>query len=287
MFLYRHLNLLPPLPVTQASWESAVTQIIMSIGLRGHICRIPRVGDLRDPTSCIALPPHYDFDSTLEETEAYCIFWHNDDIVEHCLVGKLSQEIQDSLPPKHGGDYDLPICTARDLLAFLRERFGIGSALAAEFTKAKVFELRATPATISSYVQSWHTAVHQLLGTPWDFTPWQKIQKFVDGLPNRNKAWGIIKEDVRRSWETVGPDGLFDFDILATCILNIAADQRCIFLSNCARSSPSAPTSNITAPNPTTASSGATASLPLSNDSSPSRPHLQCTNCNMFGHLID
>ncbi|KAG6876873.1 hypothetical protein C0993_012393 [Termitomyces sp. T159_Od127] len=208
-------------------------------------------------------------------------------LLNTCLVGKLSQEIQDSLPLKRSEDYDLPVRTARDLLAFLHKRFGIGSASAAEFTKAKVFELQATPATISSYVQSWCTAVHQLLGTPWDFTPWQKIQKFVDGLPNRNEAWGIIKEDVRHSWETVGPDGLFDFDILATRILNIAADQRHISLSNCARSSPSAPTSNITAPNPTTASSGATASLLPSNDSSPSRPRLQYTNCNMFGHSID
>ncbi|KAG6875001.1 hypothetical protein C0993_011255, partial [Termitomyces sp. T159_Od127] len=218
-----------------ASWESVVTRIITSIGLRG----------------------------------------------------KLSQEIQDSLPPKFGGDYDLPIRTARDLLAFLHGCFGIGSALAAEFTKAKVFELQVTPATILSYVQSWCTAVHQLSGTPWDFTPWQKIQKFVDGLPNRNKAWGIIKEDVRRSWETAGLDGLFDFDILATCVLNIAADQCRISLSNCARSSPSAPTSNITAPNSTTASSGAIASLLLSNDSSPSRPRLQCTNCNILGHSIN
>ncbi|KAG6884536.1 hypothetical protein C0993_010291 [Termitomyces sp. T159_Od127] len=153
------------------SWESAVTRIIMSIGLCGHICWVPRVGDLKDPTSHIALPPHYDFDSTPEETEAYCIFWHNDDIVEHCLVGKLSQEIQDSLPPKHGGKYDLPVRTAQDLLAFLREHFGIGSASAARYTKARVFELHATHAMISSYVQSWQAAVHQLSGTPWDFTP--------------------------------------------------------------------------------------------------------------------
>ncbi|KAG6880145.1 hypothetical protein C0992_005229 [Termitomyces sp. T32_za158] len=177
------------------SWELAVTQIITSIGLWRHICRIPNIGDLRNPTSLVALPPHYNFNSTPEETEAYRIFWQNNDIVEHVLVGKLSQEIQDSPPPKRGGPYDMPICPARELLGFLREHFGIGSASVAEYTKSKVFALVASPTTVTSYVQSWRTVIHQLSGTPWDFTSWQRIQKFVNSLLNGD-WWLVLKEEV-------------------------------------------------------------------------------------------
>lgn len=117
-----------------------------------------------------ALSFSYDFDSSSEQTEAYYIFWHNDNIVEHVLVGKLSQEIQDSLSLKCGGLYNLSIYPAHALLAFFQEHFGIGSALIAELTKSKVFALLATQTSVSSCVQQWHSAIHQLSSISWDFT---------------------------------------------------------------------------------------------------------------------
>ncbi|KAG6887703.1 hypothetical protein C0992_011129, partial [Termitomyces sp. T32_za158] len=90
-------------------WFAAVSQLIASVGLRGHICRIPVPGDLIDPTSRAVLPPHYDFDSTPDEAEVYRVFWANDEIADHIIVGKLAPDIANSLLPKRGGPYDMPI----------------------------------------------------------------------------------------------------------------------------------------------------------------------------------
>ncbi|KAG6894751.1 hypothetical protein C0992_004873, partial [Termitomyces sp. T32_za158] len=60
----------------------------------------------------VVVPPHYDFDSPLEDVEAYHVFWANDELVDHVIVGKLSNKIANSLPPKCGGPYDLPLWTA-------------------------------------------------------------------------------------------------------------------------------------------------------------------------------
>lgn len=44
---------------------------------------------------------------------------------------------------------------------------------------------------------------------------------------------GILKEEVYYSWEMARPDSLYNFDLLAICVLNIAADQCCVSMANC------------------------------------------------------
>ncbi|KAG6894497.1 hypothetical protein C0992_005888 [Termitomyces sp. T32_za158] len=89
-------------------WFAAASWLITSVSLQGHICHIPIPGDLIDPTSRAVLPPHYDFDLT-PEAEIYRVFWANDKIADHIIVGKLAPDIANSLPPKHGSPYDMPI----------------------------------------------------------------------------------------------------------------------------------------------------------------------------------
>ncbi|KAG6888041.1 hypothetical protein C0992_009819 [Termitomyces sp. T32_za158] len=176
------------------SWFATVSRLIA--GLRGYICRIPVPGDLIDPTSHAVLPPHYDFDSTPEEAEIFWVFWANDDIADHIIVGKLAPEIANSLPPKRGGPYDMPICMAWDTSTFLKKRFSVGSAVTADLTKDKVFAMTVTaPAQVAAYIEAWRSAVHQLAGSPWDFTPFQSTQKFVNGLLTFGK-YVILKEKV-------------------------------------------------------------------------------------------
>ncbi|KAG6898622.1 hypothetical protein C0993_005629, partial [Termitomyces sp. T159_Od127] len=206
------------------SWESAVTRIVSSIGLRGHICRIPVPGDLIDPTSRAVLPPPYDFDSSPEDVEAYRIFWANDEIADHVLVGKLSNEIANSLPPKRGGPYDLPIRTARDTLLFLRKRFSVGSAVSADVTKDKVLRMSTSnnSSQVPNYIEAWRTAVNQLSGSPWDFTPFQRTQNFMNGLPTFGE-YAVIRERVRSYWRNNNSFDFttFDFNSLAEEALDI------------------------------------------------------------------
>jgi len=195
------------------TWESAATRLIDNVGLRGHICRLPELGALIDPTSPASLPPHYDFDSSPKDVEAYKLWWHDNDIVTHILVGHLSPEIAISLPPKHGPPYNLPIRTSRDVLEFLTKKFSVGSAGAADLAKENLFCVKCNPSNIAAYVQAWRGVVHQLADTPWDFTPYQKIQKFVDGLPSFDGFIGL-KDRVRVSW-AVGPTGTYESRIIA------------------------------------------------------------------------
>ncbi|KAG6875355.1 hypothetical protein C0992_004191 [Termitomyces sp. T32_za158] len=230
-------------------WFAAVSRLIASIGLRGHICRIPAPGDLIDPTSCAVLPPHYDFESTPEEAENYRIFWANDEVADHVLVGKLAPEIAHSLPPKHGGQFDMPIRTARDTLAFLKKRFSVGSAATADLTKDKVFALSITaPAQVASYVEAWRSAVSQLAGLPWDFTSFQSTQKFVNGLPNFGE-YTILKEKVRNHWRFHNSldNASFDFATLADDVMDIDATFR-----NNRKPKPKTTSSNNNAESPST-----------------------------------
>ncbi|KAG6883850.1 hypothetical protein C0993_003369 [Termitomyces sp. T159_Od127] len=195
------------------SWISAVTRIVSSIGLCEHICWIPVPGDLIDPTSCAVLPPPYDFDSSPEDIKAYHIFWANDKIADHVLVGKLSNEIANSLPSKRGGPYDLPICTAHDTLLFLQKCFSVESAVSADVTKDKVLRMSTSnnSSQVLNYIEAWRTAVNQLSGSPWDFTPFQRTQKFVNGLPTFDE-YAVIRERVCSYWHVNNSFDLATFD---------------------------------------------------------------------------
>ncbi|KAG6834312.1 hypothetical protein H0H93_010564, partial [Arthromyces matolae] len=205
------------------TWESAVFRVVEALGLQGYICRIPQPGELRDPTSRVVLPPQYDFDSPPEVVEEYRVFWLHNNIVDHVVIGKLAPEIAGSLPPKRTGPYNLPTRTARDTLEYLRARFSVGSASSAEALKDGVLKLTChAPGMVQKYVESWRAAVHQLVGSVWDFTDFQKTQKFVDGLPPGG-GWLVLKERVRHHWQlhnSIAPAD-FSFATLTTEALDI------------------------------------------------------------------
>ncbi|KAG6823974.1 hypothetical protein H0H92_008414 [Tricholoma furcatifolium] len=204
------------------AWEAAIFRLVDAMGLRGYLCRIPQVGDLVDPTSRIVLPPLYDFDSPPHVAEEFRTFWVHNDIVEHILVGKLALDIASTLPPKRTGQFMLPTRTARDTLAFLRERYSVGSAATADMLKDGVVNLSCAPGNVIKYVESWRNVVHQLVGSPWDLSDYQKTQKFVDGLPN-HLGWAVLKDRVHQFWlrNNTLDHNTFTFDSLATEALDI------------------------------------------------------------------
>ncbi|KAG5328281.1 hypothetical protein C0989_010722, partial [Termitomyces sp. Mn162] len=200
--------------------------LIEHLGLVGHICPIPPPGTPFDATCIIVVPPPYPPHNTLDEEHEYQTFWHKDGICSHVLTGKLSMEILGSLPPAHSGPHNFPTRTAWDILACLRRRYSVGSASSAKALKDSVTRLQCIPTAIPAYVQAWRTVVNQLDRTEWDFSPHDKIQGFMDGIPPL-QAYAPIREEVRRSWE-VGPQGTFTFDVLADRILDIDIEvKRC------------------------------------------------------------
>ncbi|KAG6851946.1 hypothetical protein C0991_004727, partial [Blastosporella zonata] len=254
-------------------WESAVVRTISAINLRGHICRIPKIGDLMDPTSPFVVPPPYDFQSTQEEVEEYRIFWRDDDIADHILVGRLAHNIAATLPPKRSGPYDLPNRTARDTLFFLRKHYSVGHAAAADNIKSKVISSTCHPGSVPQYVSSWQSAASELAGSEWDFTSFEKTQKFVNGLPS-SSGWMVLRDRVRAWWHTNNTldDAPFTFDSLASEALDIYQSNKLNHHRNPIRNAVAAlpPASNITT---------------LSESTERTRP--QCSNCRATGHTIE
>lgn len=266
-------------------WESAAIRLIDNVGLGGHVCKIPEVGTLIDPTCPATYPPPYDFDSGDEETKAYVRWWHDDDIVTHILLGRLGPDIPGTLPQKRGPPHGLPVRTARHVLAELTKKFSIGSAGAADQAKEAIMKSRANLANIPGYVHTWRGVVNQLVHTPWDFTPYQRIQKFVDGLPSVGGFIGL-KDRVRSSWNT-GPEGTYTFEAISDEVIDIDINRH----RNVSSSTPARPPAhrNVVTSTPTSGDTNPTTPLPSSTSSSltpaaPPKPRVQCSNCGMYGH---
>ncbi|KAG6883030.1 hypothetical protein C0993_008230, partial [Termitomyces sp. T159_Od127] len=207
------------------NWINPVMALIDHMGLNGHVCPIPGPDAPIDPTCRVVFPPTYPPHHTAAESCAYEVFWRNDNVCSYIITGKLSSEITNSLPPARSGLYNFPMRTAWDLLDFLWKRFSVGSAALAQRVKDSVLRLAYSPNSIPNYVQSCCIAINQLSGTPWDFTQYEKIQKFMDGIPD-HRAYNIICEEVRCSWDN-NPNGVFDFFTLSNTVLEIDIDVRC------------------------------------------------------------
>ncbi|KAG6839951.1 hypothetical protein C0991_010095 [Blastosporella zonata] len=199
-----------------------MTRMISTANLCGHICRIPNIGDLIDPTSQFVLPPPYNFHSTHEEIEMYRIFWRDNDIADYILVGWLAHNIAVTLPPKCSGPYDLPNQTTRENLAFLKKHYSIGHAAAADNAKSKVISSACHPGSVAQYVANWQLAISELAGSEWDFIGFEKTQNFVNGLPS-SSGWMVLCNHVHTWWHNNNTlDNVpFTFDTLASEALDI------------------------------------------------------------------
>ncbi|KAG6898430.1 hypothetical protein C0992_004141 [Termitomyces sp. T32_za158] len=167
----------------------------------------------------------------------------------------------------------MPVCTARDTLAFLWKCFSVGSAVSADLTKDKVFAMTVTMlAQVAPYIEAWCLAIHQLAGSPWDFTLFQSTQKFVNGLPTFGE-YIILKEKVRSYWRfnNTFDNAPFDFASLADDVVDIDLS----FRNNC-KPKPRISTSSS---NDTPSSQSSTLTPSAATNSAPDpvpnpRPHL-------------
>lgn len=169
--------------------------------------------------------------------------------------------------------------------------FSIGSASAAELAKDNIFHLQCTLMNVPAYVQAWHSVVYQLASTPWDFTPYQHVQKYVDGLSHYG-TFINLKDCVYSLWD-IGYDRLYALNDIATNILEIDIDRRCGQHPSQNQTVCPSPAPIPHTPQATTTSILSDTISIISVDSPPiahsnlSHPHIQCMNCHMFGHLID
>ncbi|KAG6829610.1 hypothetical protein H0H87_010708, partial [Tephrocybe sp. NHM501043] len=266
-------------------WSMFVVNMVDNLGLYGHLCHIPTEGQVWDPTSIARLLLYFDEYSDKEATLAFKDFWDADNIISHILTSKLSDTILYSLPNKHSSPHDLLICTAHDIFTILSHWFSIGSLGAAEALRAKLCLSKTLPGGITAYVELWQLIVPQLEQICWDFTMYDKIQGFIDGLPCISK-FSALWDKVHKLWKQ-GDKGTFTFTAIADEVIAIDYDCHCTALHHQSPAHPHADlTCNIdTLPNATTTP---TPSTSTSNMPAAPKPYVQCLNlnCGQFGHTI-
>ncbi|KAF5383864.1 hypothetical protein D9615_003634 [Tricholomella constricta] len=264
-------------------WHSAVIQVIEATGLFGHIADVLPTNYVLDPTAYPSLPPVIDrANFTSQELEEYKAWWTQDDIVSFVLVGKLGPTPLSLIPPKRNA-WGNPQRTARDILRILRTKYGVFDASSAALVREFVLSKKVIGSDVSSYVDLWRRAVLQVEGTHWDFSSFEKIQRFADGLP-RTYEYGSLRVLIREGFNSHPPHGVISFHDASQAALNIELASRRLSAShgpNLRRSQPSstAVTSNPTSQNPSTTS--------LADAPGPTAPATRprCSNCGALGHV--
>ncbi|KAF5377192.1 hypothetical protein D9615_006455 [Tricholomella constricta] len=264
-----------------SKWYAAVLQIIEATGLYDHIVDIPPAGLIVDPTAYPSLPPTLDFSNyTDEELEHYRTWWTLDDIVSFVLVGKLGPTPASLIPPKRDA-WGNPQRSARDILRILRVKYGVYDAGSAALVREAVLSRKVIGNDVSSYVDAWRKAVLQVEGSHWDFSPFEKVQRFADGLP-RSYEYEALRTLIRDGFNTHPPHGIISFHDAAQSALNTELAIRRLAAAHPSTSRRSQTTSNsaITPSQPATAS---TPAEPPTSSSTATRP--RCSNCGALGHV--
>ncbi|KAF5378189.1 hypothetical protein D9615_007558 [Tricholomella constricta] len=265
-------------------WYSAVMQVIEATGLFAHVVDVLPSNVLLDPTAYPSLPPVIDkANFTPEELDAYRSWWTQDDIVSFVLVGKLGPIPASLIPPKRDA-WGNPQRSARDILRILRTKYGVFDAASAALVRDTTLAKKVVGNDVSSYVDMWRKAVLQVEGSHWDFSSYEKVQRFADGLP-RTYEYEPLRVLIREGFNTNPPHGVITFHDASQAALNVELASR--RLSNThgpapRRSQPPSSSSNLTpntGQNPTTAP----ATDPTTPTSSATRP--RCSNCGALGHV--
>ncbi|KAG6843259.1 hypothetical protein H0H87_006555 [Tephrocybe sp. NHM501043] len=278
---------IPPLRTASdwTKWSTFMVNMVDNMGLWGHLCHIPTEGQVRDLTSIARLPPYFDEYSDEEATTAFKDFWDADVVISHILTSKLSNTILNLLPSKRSGPHDLPVHTAHDVFTILSQQFSVGSLGAAKALRAKLCSSRTLLSGIPAYVKLWHSIVPQLEQTCWDFSMYDKIQGFVDGLPHISE-FSTLRDKVHKSWKQ-GDKGTFTFTVIADEVIAIDHDCHHTALHH---QSPTHPCTDSTHNIDTLLSAPTTSALPTpaSNMAAAPKPCIQCSNlnCGQFGHTI-
>ncbi|KAF5374000.1 hypothetical protein D9615_009908 [Tricholomella constricta] len=263
-------------------WHSAVLQVIEATGLFDHIVDILPPDLLLDPTAYPSLPPVIDKARyTPEELDAYQSWWAQDDIVSFVLVSKLGPVPASIIPPKRDA-WGNPQRSARDILRILRTKYGVFDAASAALVRESVLLKKVIGNDVSSYVDMWRKAILQVEGTHWDFSPFDKVQRFADGLP-RTYEYEPLRVLIREGFNTHPPHGVITFHDASQAALNVELASR--RLSNThnppSRRSQSSTSTTTSAANQNTTP---TATSDAVNPTSPAtRP--RCSNCGALGHV--
>ncbi|KAG6828305.1 hypothetical protein H0H87_002396 [Tephrocybe sp. NHM501043] len=166
------------------------------------------------------------------------------------------------------------------------QQFSVGSSGAAEALRAKLRSSRTLPSGIPAYVKLWRSIVPQLEQTCWDFSMYDKIQGFIDGLPRISK-FSALWDKVHKSWKQ-GDKGTFTFTAIADEVITIDHDRHRTALHH---QSPTHPRTDLTRNIDALPSAPTTSTLPMpaSNMAAAPKPRIQCSNpnCGQFGHTIE
>ncbi|KAF5378208.1 hypothetical protein D9615_007539 [Tricholomella constricta] len=267
-----------------SKWHSAVLQVIEATGLYDHIVDVLPHNVLLDPTAYPSLPPVIDrANYTPEQLEHYKTWWAQDDIVSFVLVGKLGSTPQSLIPPKRDA-WGNPQRTARDVLHILRTKYGVYDANSAAIVRESVLSKKVIGSDVSSYVDLWRKAVLQVEGSHWDFSSYEKVQRFADGLP-RTYEYEALRVLIREGFNSHPPHGVITFHDASQAALNIEQASRRLSASHGStprrsQAPPSVPTSN-----PTQNSSTNPPADPTNPSTSNTATRPRCSNCGALGHV--
>ncbi|KAF5380167.1 hypothetical protein D9615_006100 [Tricholomella constricta] len=267
-----------------AKWYSAVMQVIEATGLYDHIVDVLPADVLLDPTAYPSLPPVIDrAHFTPEELDAYRSWWTQDDIVSFVLVGKLGPIPASLIPPKRDA-WGNPQRSARDILRILRTQYGVFDATSAALVRESTLSKKVIGNDVSSYVDMWRKAVLQVEGSHWDFSSYEKVQRFADGLP-RTYEYEPLRVLIREGFNTHPPHGVITFHDASQAALNVELASR--RLSNTHGTTPrrSQPSTSTSTSTPTSSQNPATTSAtdPVVPTATATRP--RCSNCGALGHV--
>ncbi|KAF5374519.1 hypothetical protein D9615_009037 [Tricholomella constricta] len=263
-------------------WHSAVLQVIEATGLYDHIVDVLPAEFILDPTAYPSLPPQIDrAHYTSEELDLYKAWWTQDDVVSFVLLGKLGPIPLSLIPPKRDA-WGNPQRTARDILRLLRTKYGVYDAVSAAAVRESVLSKKVVGNDVTSYVDAWRKAVLQVEGSHWDFSSFDKVQRFADGLP-RTFEYEPLRVMIREGFNSNPPHGVISFHDASQAALNIELASRRLSSVH-----PSAPRRSQASSSSGPASSSANASTPSSTDPPavpPQATRPRCSNCGAIGHV--
>ncbi|KAF5387864.1 hypothetical protein D9615_000299 [Tricholomella constricta] len=261
-------------------WHSAVLQVIEATGLFDHIADVLPPDVLLDPTAYPSLPPVIDrANYTPDELDSYKAWWAQDDIVSFVLLGKLGPIPLSLIPPKRDA-WGNPQRTARDILRLLRTKYGVYDAGSAAIVQESILSKKVIGGDVTSYVDSWRKAVLQVEGTHWDFSSFDKVQRFADGLP-RTYEYEPLCVLIREGFNTNPPHGVISFHDASQAALNIELASRRLSASHGPTTRRQTSSSSTVAPS--TGSNPPSAPSVEPTTSQATRP--RCSNCGALGHV--
>jgi hypothetical protein len=227
-----------------------------------------------------SFPPDLGELPTPADVEASQTWWHDDGVIWHILTNTLGAGPATVVPDRQ--DYQgFLVVTAHKLWSLLYHLYGGGdhntSAIIKDMTMALVCGTGCD--MVQNYITSWRKALHHLAGTPWDFSPFDRIRFFIDHLPY-DESYRSLHE---RIYDGLDMDPPFypPFEELTEHALAINTHNRHFAL----HSRP------VTSRRPPPVIASVSGKVPLTTSNTPAPPTAtsnsrpSCSNCSAQGHV--